>query len=104
MANEAAYIREEPEKKLAFTIWKSERLDSVKRVIDFAKTVPVEPAYSAESLINWSVRERVLAPITTKPTMQCQRKDFLKCIGTCKKEARESKHFPCAWLLELFPN
>jgi hypothetical protein len=23
-----------------------------------------------------------------KPTMQC-----LKCIGTCKKEARESKHF-----------
>jgi hypothetical protein len=21
------------------------------------------------------------------------KKDFLKCIGTCKKEARESKHF-----------
>ena len=25
--------------------------------------------------------------------MQCLKKEFLKCIGTCKKEARESKHF-----------
>jgi four helix bundle protein len=22
------------------------------------------------------------------------KKEFLKCIGTCKKEARETKHFP----------
>jgi four helix bundle protein len=75
-----------------FTVWKSERLDLAKAIIDFAKKIPVEP-----------VTERIISQLVGAGTSvganydqaddAVSKTEFLKCIGTCKKEARESKHF-----------
>lgn len=61
-------------------------------VIDFAKKIPVEP-----------VTDRIISQLIGAATSVganydeaddvVSKKEFLKCIGTCKKEARESKHF-----------
>jgi four helix bundle protein len=61
-------------------------------VIDFAKKIPVEP-----------VTDRIISQLVGAATSvganydeaddAVSKKEFLKCIGTCKKEPRESKHF-----------
>lgn len=61
-------------------------------VIDFAKTIPQDP-----------VTYRIIAQLVGAGTSvganyveaddAVSKKDFLKSIGTCRKEARETKHF-----------
>lgn len=61
-------------------------------IIDFAKTVPQNP-----------VTNRIIAQLIGAGTSvganyaeaddAVSKKDFLKSIGTCRKEARETKHF-----------
>ena len=61
-------------------------------IIDFAKRIPAGP-----------VTDRIISQLVGAGTSvganydeaddAVSKKEFLKCIGTCKKEARESKHF-----------
>jgi len=61
-------------------------------VVDFAKTIPQDP-----------VTYRIIAQLVGAGTSvganyveaddAVSKKDFLKSIGTCRKEARETKHF-----------
>src|SRR5437870_3772419 len=61
-------------------------------VIDFAKTIPQGPTTS-----------RIITQLVGAGTSvganyveaddAVSKKEFLKCIGTCRKEARETKHF-----------
>jgi four helix bundle protein len=61
-------------------------------IIDFAKTIPQDP-----------VTNRIIAQLVGAGTSvganyveaddAISKKDFLKSIGTCRKEAREAKHF-----------
>ena len=61
-------------------------------IIDFAKKIPRGP-----------LTDRIISQLVGAGTSvganydeaddAVSKKEFLKCIGTCKKEARESKHF-----------
>ena len=61
-------------------------------IVDFAKTIPQNP-----------VTNRIIAQLVGAGTSvganyveaddAVSKKDFLKSIGTCRKEARETKHF-----------
>src|SRR5438093_945319 len=84
-------IREEPEKKRVYDL--EERTARFgEAVIDFAKTIPQNP-----------VTNRLISQLVGAGTSvganyveaddSVSKKDFLKSIGTCRKEARETKHF-----------
>ena len=84
-------VREEPEKNRVYDL--EERTARFgEAVIDFAKTIPQNP-----------VTNRLISQLVGAGTSvganyveaddAVSKKEFLKCIGTCKKEARESKHF-----------
>jgi four helix bundle protein len=74
------------------TIWKSEQRGSVKWSIDFARTIPRDP-----------VMDRIISQLVGAGTSiganyveaddSVSKREFLKCVGTCKKEARETKYF-----------
>ena len=85
------FVREQPNAQRVYDL--EERTARFgEAVIDFAKKVPVMP-----------VTERIISQLVGAATSvganydeaddAVSKKDFLKCIGTCKKEARESKHF-----------
>jgi four helix bundle protein len=89
--NEAPCDREEPDAKPAYDL--EERTARFgETIIDFAKKTPAGP-----------VTERIISQLVGAGTSvganydeaddAVSKKEFLKCIGTCKKEARESKHF-----------
>ena len=82
-------IREEPEKKRVYDL--EERTARFgEAVIDFAKTIPQNP-----------VTNRLISQLVGAGTSvganyveaddSVSKKDFLKSIGTCRKEARETK-------------
>ena len=84
-------IREEPEKKRVYDL--EERTARFgEAVIDFPKTIPKNP-----------VTNRLISQLVGAGTSvganyvevddSVSKKDFLKSIGTCRKEARETKHF-----------
>jgi four helix bundle protein len=84
-------IREEPEKKRVYDL--EERTARFgEAVIDFAKAIPQNP-----------VTNRLISQLVGAGTSvganyveaddSVSKKDFLKSIGTCRKEARETKHF-----------
>jgi len=84
-------VREEPEKAPAYDL--EERTARFgEAVIDFAKTIPQNP-----------VTNRIIAQLVGAGTSvganyveaddAVSKKEFLKNIGTCRKEARETKHF-----------
>jgi|ERR671924_784101 four helix bundle protein len=84
-------IREEPEKNRVYDL--EERTAQFgEAVIDFAKTIPQNP-----------VTTRLISQLVGAGTSvganyveaddSVSKKDFLKSIGTCRKEARETKHF-----------
>jgi four helix bundle protein len=61
-------------------------------VIDFAKTVPQGPVTSR--LISQLVGAGTSVGANyVEADDAVSKKEFLKCIGTCRKEARETKHF-----------
>src|SRR5438067_9484644 len=86
------YIIREERKRRRFTIWKSERRGSVRWSSIFARTIPRD-----------SVTDRIISQLVGAGTSvganyieaddSVSKKEFLKCIGTCKKEARETKYF-----------
>jgi four helix bundle protein len=89
--NEAPLVREEPDAKPLYDL--EERTARFgEMIIDFAKKIPVGP-----------VTERIISQLVGAGTSvganydeaddAVSKREFLKCIGTCKKEARESKHF-----------
>jgi four helix bundle protein len=75
-----------------FTIWKNERRVSVRRSLILQKPSPRDP-----------VTDRIISQLVGAGTSvganyveaddSVSKKEFLKCIGICKKEARETKHF-----------
>ena len=84
-------IREQPEKDRVYDL--EERTARFgEAVIDFAKTIPQNP-----------VTNRLISQLVGAGTSvganyaeaddSVSKKDFLKSIGTCRKESRETKHF-----------
>ena len=84
-------VREEPDTKRVFDL--EERTARFgEAVIDFAKTIP-----------QGAVTNRIISQLVGAATSvganyveaddAVSKKDFLKSIGTCRKEARETKHF-----------
>ena len=85
------FVREEPAKNRVYDL--EERTARFgEAIIDFAKRIPAGP-----------LTERIISQLVGAGTSvganydeaddAVSKKEFLKCIGTCKKEARESKHF-----------
>jgi four helix bundle protein len=88
---ETSVIREEADGRRVYDL--EERTARFgEAVIDFAKTIPQEP-----------MTNRIIAQLVGAGTSvganyveaddAVSKKDFLKSIGTCRKEARETKHF-----------
>src|SRR5882757_4154171 len=88
---EAPVVREEPGDKPVYDL--EERTACFgEAVIDFAKTIPQNP-----------VTNRIIGQLVGAATSvganyveaddAVSKKEFLKNIGTCRKEARETKHF-----------
>jgi four helix bundle protein len=84
-------FREEPEPKTVYDL--EERTARFgEDIIDFAKTIPQGPATN-----------RIISQLVGAGTSiganyieaddSVSKREFLKCIGTCKKEAHETKHF-----------
>jgi len=84
-------IREEPEKNRVYDL--EERTARFgEGVIDFAKTIPQNPV--TNSLIGQLVGAGTSVGANyVEADDSVSKKDFLKSIGTCRKEARETKHF-----------
>ena len=61
-------------------------------IIDFAKTIPQGPVTSRIISQLVGVGTSVGANYVEADDA-VSKKEFLKCIGTCRKEARETKHF-----------
>ena len=87
----AGVVREEPEARRVYDL--EERTARFgEAVIDLAKTIPITP-----------VTNRIISQLTGAATSvgtnyveaddAVSKKDFLKSIGTCRKEACETKHF-----------
>jgi four helix bundle protein len=85
------FVREEPNARPLYDL--EERTARFgETIIDFAKKMPVGP-----------LTDRIISQLIGAATSvganydeaddAVSKKEFLKCIGTCKKEARESKHF-----------
>ena len=87
---ETSSIREEPETTVYDLEERTARFGEA--IIDFAKRIPRGP-----------LTDRIISQLVGAGTgvganyMEADdsvsKKDFLKCIGNCKKEARETKHF-----------
>ena len=87
----AAVIREEPGEKRIYDL--EERTARFgEAVIDFAKTIP-------QSAVTTRIISQLVGAGTSVGANYVEaddavsKKEFLKNIGTCKKEARETKHF-----------
>jgi four helix bundle protein len=89
--NSTPVVREEPHRDRVYDL--EERTARFgETVIDFAKTIPQNP-----------VTNRLIAQLVGAATSvganyveaddAVSKKEFLKNIGTCQKEARETKHF-----------
>ena len=87
----AGLVREEPGTKRVYDL--EERTARFgEAIIDFAKTIPQNP-----------VTTRIISQLVGAGTSvganyveaddAVSKKEFLKSIGTCRKEARETKHF-----------
>ena len=88
---EAPLVREEPEMKRVYDL--EERTARFgEAVIDFAKTIP------QDAVTNRLISQLVGAATSVGANYveaddAVSKKEFLKNIGTCRKEARETKHF-----------
>src|SRR5436190_16147486 len=89
--DEISIVREEPEEKRVYDL--EERTARFgEAIIDFARTIPQS-----------AVTHRIIAQLVGAATSvganyveaddAVSKKEFLKNIGTCRKEARETKHF-----------
>jgi four helix bundle protein len=91
----ASIIREEPSDKRVYDL--EERTARFgEAVVDFARTIP------QDAVTNRIINQLVGAGTSVGANYveaddAVSKKEFLKSIGTCKKEVREAKHF-YAWL------
>jgi four helix bundle protein len=87
----AALVREEPEPKRVYDL--EERTARFgEAIIDFAKTIPLNPV--TNRIINQLVGAGTSVGANyIEADEPVSKKEFLKSIGTCRKEARETKHF-----------
>ena len=85
------FVREEPDAKPLYDL--EERTARFgEAIIDFAKKIPVGPL--TDRIINQLIGAATSVGANYDEADDAvSKKEFLKCIGTCKKEARESKHF-----------
>ena len=86
----AGVVREEPETKRVYDL--EERTARFGEAIDFAKTIPQTP------VTNRLITQLIGAGTSVGANYveaddAVSKKEFLKSIGTCRKEARETKHF-----------
>src|SRR6266513_5465261 len=91
LEGETSLVREEPGSKTVYDLEERTRRFG-EAIIDFAKTIPQGPT-----------TDRIISQLIGAATSvganyieaddSVSKKEFLKCIGTCKKEARETKHF-----------
>lgn len=85
------FVREEPNPHRVYDL--EERTARFgEGIIDFAKTIPQSP------ITNRLISQLVGAGTSVganhvEADDSVSKKDFLKSIGTCRKEARETKHF-----------
>jgi len=88
---EKSIIREEPETTPVYDL--EERTARFgEAVIDFAKTIPRDSV--TDRIINQLVgAETSVGANYIEADDSVSKKEFLKCIGICKKEARETKLF-----------
>jgi four helix bundle protein len=84
-------VREEPSGKRVYDL--EERTAKFgEAVIDFAKTIP--PSAVTNRIISQLVGAGTSVGANyVEADDSVSKKEFLKCIGTCRKEARETKHF-----------
>ena len=89
--DERPVIREESDPKPVYDL--EERTARFgEAVIDFAKKIPQAP--TTERIISQLVGAGTSVGANyVEADDSISKKEFLKCIGTCKKEARETKHF-----------
>jgi hypothetical protein len=99
--NDALHVREEPDSKRAYDL--EERTARFgEAIIDFAKRIPLGP-----------LTERIISQLVGAGTSvganydeaddAVSKKEFLKCIGTCKKK-HASASTSYAWQLALLLN
>jgi len=87
----AALVREQPETKRVYDL--EERTAGFgEAIIDFAKAIPQNP------ITNRIITQLIGAATSVGANYveaddAVSKKEFLKNIGTCRKEARETKHF-----------
>jgi len=91
MDGDILIVREEPDEKRAYDLEERTAVFG-ETVIDFAKSIPQNP-----------VTNRIIAQLVGAATSvganyveaddAVSKKEFLRNIGTCRKEARETKHF-----------
>ena len=87
----ASIVREDPETKRVYDL--EERTARFgEAIIDFAKTIP------QDAVTNRIINQLVGAGTSVGANYveaddAVSKKEFLKSIGTCRKEARETKHF-----------
>lgn len=91
LEDEMPFVREESDTKLVYDL--EERTARFgEAVIDFAKMIPQGPT-------TYRIISQLVGAGTSvganyvEADDSVSKKEFLKCIGTCKKEARETKHF-----------
>lgn len=89
--NDERLVREEPDSKPVYNL--EERTARFgEAVIDFTKSIPRGP--TTERIISQLVGAGTSVGTNyVEADDSVSKKEFLKCIGTCKKEARETKHF-----------
>lgn len=89
--NAALHVREESDAKPAYDL--EERTARFgEAIIDFVKRIPAGPL-TERIIIQLIGAGTSVGANYDKADDAVSKKEFLKCIGTCKKEARESKHF-----------
>jgi len=90
---EESFVREEPTAEPERTYDLEERTARFgEAILDFAKKIPRGPL--TDRIIDQLVGAGTsVAANYTEADDSVSKKEFLKCIGTCKKEARETKHF-----------
>jgi four helix bundle protein len=89
--DETSVVREEPDDKRVYDL--EERTACFgEAIIDFAKTIP-------QSAVTSRITSQLVGAATSiganylEADDAVSKKEFLKNIGTCRKEARETKHF-----------
>ena len=87
----AGLVREEPETKRVYDV-EERPAQFGEAIIDFAKTIPPNPV--TNRIINQLVGAGTSVGANyVEADDAVSKKEFLKSIGTCRKEARETKHF-----------